>query len=122
MTKQNIVVAPLATITLSDGAVHYLNRGAIVPKETSKEQLKHLLSVGVVESVEVLEVVETTEGTKDAASTGAGDVIIPEGDPTVDWEAKPLRAYAEREQIDIPSSARSKADIFAAIQDARASN
>ncbi|MFD4111615.1 hypothetical protein ACFWWU_36490 [Streptomyces sp. NPDC058650] len=46
-------------------------------------------------------------------------VEIPDGDPVEAWSGKQLKAYAEREQLDI-GSAKSKAEIAAALVAAKA--
>lgn len=47
--------------------------------------------------------------------TAAGEVAIPEGNPTDAWKNAQLDAYAEREGIDV-STAKNKADRLTAIE------
>ena len=44
-------------------------------------------------------------------------IEIPEGAPSVDWKGDQLKAYAERQAIDL-GSAKSKPEIVAAIESA----
>lgn len=122
-SKQYVVVAPLATITLEDGTVHYLNRGAVLPSSATKEQIAHLVKVGVVEKVEVLTVddIESAAASTDGGTPAEDEVEIPDGDPTIDWSAKQLTAWAEREKVELPKSAKSKPDILDAIAAAKQS-
>lgn len=119
MTKQNVVISPLATVTLSDGSVHYLSRGAIIPKGVSKENVAHLIAVGVVAEEDVLEVEQTTEGVKDASKVNETDVVIPDGEPTLDWKVDALKAWAVRENVELPSSAKTKPEILDVFASAR---
>lgn len=45
-------------------------------------------------------------------------VDIPDGEPAEDWRLDQLRAYAEREQVDV-AGLKSKADVLARIAEAK---
>lgn len=101
------VVGAVAVIRMADGGDRYLYRGAIVdPEQFDEKSVKHVLSLGLVAEVEV------------QAETVEPD--FPEGDPSEEWTAKQLDAYAAAEGLDI-GSAKTKPEKVAAIAAAAAS-
>lgn len=46
-----------------------------------------------------------------------GEVVVPDGDPSLEWTTKQLTAYAEGHDIDL-GKAKSKPDILGAITEA----
>lgn len=96
------VVGAVAVIRLKDGGDRYLYRGAIVdPAGFDEESIAHVTSLGLVNEVEI------------APAEDAGPAF-PEGEPSEDWTAKQLDAYAESKGFDI-GNAKTKPEKVAAI-------
>ena len=96
------VVGAVAVIRLKDGGDRYLYRGAIVdPEGFDEKSIAHVTGLGLVAEVEV------------ATSDDTGPAF-PEGDPSEEWSAKQLDAYAESKGFDI-GSAKTKPEKVAAI-------
>lgn len=58
-------------------------------------------------------------GVSDKKPAGAGEVTIPDGEPSEEWTGDQLKAYAKREDLSL-GGASSKGDIVKAIADAKA--
>lgn len=107
MAEQHIVSA--AAVKVSIGAAGgnrvaaILRRGDVVPGGVAAEQLDRLVDRGLIEAVEVADASDDSEA-----------VSIPEGDPSEEWTAKQLDAYAAAKGIDL-GSGKNKAEKAAAL-------
>ncbi|MBO3663729.1 hypothetical protein [Microbacterium stercoris] len=117
MSTQHIVSAAAAKVSIGAAGGNrigvMLRRGDIVPQGVAEEQLERLVGRGLIEAVEVEE--------PSAAETAPTQetVEIPEGDPSEEWTAKQLDAYAAAKGIDL-GSGKNKAEKLAAIAAASA--
>lgn len=91
------VIVPLVVATQEDGSHAYLYQGAPVPGSVHEDEIKRLADGGFIVKDKTAEVVE-----------------IPDGDPTEEWTAKQLDAYADAKGIDI-KSAKNKTEKLAAL-------
>lgn len=96
MSKGYLVVGPLAVAKVA-GSEQYLRKGTLVPSDVPAEQVKHLLSVGLI------------------AECGEQDTEISPPQIGEDSTVAELRAYAAEHGINLGDASR-KDDILAAIR------
>lgn len=114
MSTQHIVTGAAAKVSIGGAGGNrvaaLLRHGDVVPVGVAEEQLKRLEDRGLIKAVEV----------KDTSpEQSEQDVDIPEGDPSEEWTAKQLDAYAASKGIDL-GTGKNKAEKVAAIAAAAA--
>lgn len=110
MSKNYIVTAPLVAVTVSND-LRYLSRGAPVPSDVDEAHVKSLVELGFIAEAKAVDEVQTNT------------VVVPEGDPedSSKWSHEALARYAADRGIEIPSSAKKKADVVEVLLAAKAS-
>ena len=109
----------------AQGGEVYLRSGRFLPATVDSKEVKRLLTLGLIEAVEVAPATPTSStGGGNAGgsdSTGGGKTPEhPEGDPSTDWSTDQLKAYAAAKQVDV-TKAKTKPEIVAALAAAAAS-
>ena len=75
--------------------VQIIDEGAVLPAGVEQDQIDRLVRRGLVKAVDT-------------------DPEIPDGEPSASWSIKQLKAFADREGIDL-DGARSKQQLLAAL-------
>lgn len=94
------VTAPLVIARQDDGRDVYLYAGADVPSNIGRDEVKRLREGGFI-----------ADPSGDEADAEVGE---PVGSPDESWKVADLKAYAERQEIDL-GGATTKSDILAAL-------
>lgn len=119
MTEQkptHVVTGSVATVTVAN-ELRYLYKGAPVPVEVPEAHLAALVDLGLVSKI-----ADVKKATEDAGKSDSSEIVIPDGDPAdVDaWTIKALKQWGADNGIEIPSSAKAKADIVKVLLAAKA--